>query len=62
MMELVGNVIEFSSDDSRYKNIKFVLISPEELRITEYIKEEVWEKNKIEYIETNDMEQFIEWL
>ena len=47
---------------SRYKNIKFVLISPEELRIPEYIKEEVLEKNKIEYIETNDMEQFIEKL
>ena len=47
---------------SRYKNIKFVLISPEELRIPEYIKEEVLEKNKIEYIETNDMEQFIDKL
>lgn len=47
---------------SRYKNIKFVLISPEELRIPEYIKEEILEKNKIEYIETNDMEQFIDKL
>lgn len=47
---------------SRYKNIKFVLISPEELRIPEYIKEEILEKNKIEYIETNDMEKFIDKL
>ena len=29
---------------SRYKNIKFVLISPEELRIPEYIKEEILEE------------------
>ena len=33
---------------SRYKNIKFVLISPKELVIPEYIKKEVLEKNNIE--------------
>ena len=43
----------------RYKNIKFVLISPEELKIPEYIKEEVLDKNNIEYIETQDMEKYI---
>ena len=42
---------------SRYKNIKFILISPEELKIPEYVKEEVLEKNNIEYIETNDIEE-----
>ena len=47
---------------SRYKNIKFVLISPEELKIPEYVKEEVLEKNKIEYIETNNIEQYIDKL
>ncbi len=44
---------------SRYKNIKFVLISPKELVIPEYIKKEVLEKNNIEYIETNDIEEYM---
>jgi len=47
---------------SRYKNIKFVLISPEELKIPEYLKEEVLEKNKIEYIETTDLEKYMDKL
>ena len=41
---------------SRYTGIKFVLISPEELQIPEYIKQEILDKNGIEYIETNDIE------
>ena len=41
---------------SRYKGIKFVLISPEELKIPEYVKEEILDKNNIPYIETNDIE------
>ena len=44
---------------SRYKNIKFVLISPEELKIPEYIKQEVLEKNNIEYVETEDIEEYM---
>lgn len=44
---------------SRYKNIKFILISPDELKIPEYIKEEVLEKNNIEYVETNDIEEYV---
>ena len=44
---------------SRYKNIKFVLISPEELKIPEYIKEEVLDKNNISYIKTDDIESNI---
>ena len=47
---------------SRYKNIKFVLISPEELKIPEYVKEEILEKNNIEYIETNDIEEHMDKL
>ena len=35
---------------SRYENIKFVLISPDELNLPEYIKKDVLEKNNIEYI------------
>ncbi|MBM6861108.1 aspartate carbamoyltransferase, partial [Clostridium saudiense] len=34
---------------SRYKNIKFVLISPKELGIPQYIREEVLNKNNIEF-------------
>ena len=44
---------------SRHKNIKFILISPDELKLPEYIKKEVLEKNNIEYIETSDMEKYM---
>ena len=47
---------------SRYKNIKFILISPEELGLPDYIKKEVLEKNNIEYVETNDIEKYIDEL
>ena len=47
---------------SRYKNIKFVLISPNELKIPEYLKKEVLEKNNLEWIETNDIEKYIDKL
>ena len=45
---------------SRYKGIKFILISPDELKIPEYVKEEILEKNNIEYIETNDIEEYMD--
>lgn len=41
---------------SRYEGIKFVLIAPDELRIPDYVREEVLEKNGIEYVETTDLE------
>lgn len=44
---------------SRYKNIKFVLISPDELKLPEYVKKDVLEKNNIEYIETKDIEEYM---
>lgn len=44
---------------SRYENVKFVLISPEELRIPEYLKREVLKKNNIEFIEVDRMEDVI---
>jgi aspartate carbamoyltransferase catalytic subunit len=44
---------------SRYKNIKFILISPDELKVPEYVKKEILEKNDIPYIETNDIEEHI---
>ncbi len=46
----------------RYKNIKFVLISPDELKIPEYIKEDVLDKNNIEYVETNSLEEHMDKL
>lgn len=44
---------------SRYKNIKFILISPEELRLPDYVKTEVLDKNKIEYIETSNIKEYM---
>ena len=44
---------------SRYDNIKFILISPNELKIPDYIKTEVLEKNNIEYIETDSLEEYM---
>ena len=44
---------------SRYKNIKFILISPDELKLPEYVKKDVLEKNNIEYIETSDIEEYM---
>ncbi len=44
---------------SKYENIKFILISPEELQLPEYIKKDILEKNEIEYIETNDILEYM---
>ncbi|HEY8805039.1 MAG TPA: aspartate carbamoyltransferase [Clostridium sp.] len=44
---------------SRYENIKFILISPNELTIPKYIKEEVLEKNNIEFSEVEKLEEVI---
>ncbi len=41
---------------SRYKNIEFVLISPEELKVPGYVKKDIIEKNGLDYIETTDLE------
>ena len=42
---------------SRYKNVKFVLISPDELKLPSYIKKDVMQKNGMEYYETADLEE-----
>ena len=44
---------------SRYENISFVLISPDELKIPDYIRTEVIEKNNIPYKEVSSMEDVI---
>ena len=41
---------------SRYKNVKVGLISPKELQLPEYIKQEVLEKNNMDYVETTSLE------
>lgn len=41
---------------SKYENIKFILISPKELQTPEYIKEEILDKNNIEYQERESLE------
>jgi aspartate carbamoyltransferase catalytic subunit len=41
---------------SRYKNVKFVLISPEELKVPEYIKQTELEAKNLEYVETTSLE------
>ena len=40
----------------RYSNVKFVLISPEELRVPSYIREDILEKNNVEYEEVERLE------
>ncbi|MDO4518976.1 MAG: aspartate carbamoyltransferase [Eubacteriales bacterium] len=40
----------------RYENVKFVLISPEELRVPSYIREEVLTNNNIEFMEVERLE------
>lgn len=44
---------------SRYKNVRFILISPSELTIPEYVKEEILEAKNIEFIETTDLEKYM---
>ena len=40
----------------RYENIKFILISPPELRVPEYIREDVLRANNIEFIEIDSLD------
>lgn len=44
---------------SRYEGIHFILISPDELRLPDYVKQEVLDKLGIYYQETNDLEAVI---
>lgn len=42
---------------SRYPNVRFVLISPEELRVPESVRTDLLEKNGIDYEETTSLEE-----
>ena len=41
---------------SRYENVRFVLISPDELKVPEYIKADILDPKGIEYIESTSLE------
>lgn len=42
---------------ARYNNVKFVLISPEELKLPSYVKNDVIKVKNLEYIQTTDLEK-----
>ena len=42
---------------ARYKGIKLVLISPDELKLPDYVKKDVIEKCNMEYVETDSLEK-----
>ena len=42
---------------SRYPGVRFILISPEELRIPEHVRSEILDKNGIDYIETTSLDE-----
>lgn len=44
---------------SRYNNVKFVLISPDELKLPDYIKRDMLEENNMEYVETASLDDVI---
>lgn len=41
---------------SRYENVRFVLVSPPELTVPDYLKKELLDKKNLDYIETTDLE------
>ena len=44
---------------SRYENIKIYLISPDELKLPSYVKNEFLKKCNIEYVQTTDLEEVL---
>ena len=47
---------------SRYNGIKFILISPKELQVPDYIKAEILNKKSIDYLEVERLEETIKEL
>lgn len=43
----------------RYENVRFILISPNELKIPDYLRQEVLNAKNIDYIETNELEKYM---
>ena len=46
----------------RYKNVKFIMISPKELKLPEYLVNEVLLKNNVEFIETESLDEAMDKL
>ncbi|MBQ5969314.1 MAG: aspartate carbamoyltransferase [Clostridia bacterium] len=44
---------------SRYRNIRFVLISPEELKLPSYVKNETLKKFGLPYVQSTDLEEVL---
>ncbi len=44
---------------SRYHNIRFVLISPEELKLPSYVKNETLKKYGLPYVQSTDLEEYL---
>ena len=42
---------------ARYNNVRFVLVSPEELKLPSYVKNDVIKAKNLEYIQTTDLEK-----
>ena len=42
---------------SRYNNMRFILISPDELRVPDYVKDQYLDPNGISYLETENLEE-----
>ncbi|MFA5576494.1 MAG: aspartate carbamoyltransferase [Tissierellaceae bacterium] len=47
---------------SRYENIKFILISPNELKTPRYIKAEILDRKSLDYVEVEKLEDVMEQL
>ncbi len=43
----------------RYENVRFILVSPNELRIPDYLRQEVLVAGNINFIETNELEKYM---
>ncbi len=43
----------------RYPRVRFVLVSPNELKIPDYLRKEVLDAERIDYIETNQLEKYM---
>lgn len=46
----------------RYKNVRFIMISPKELKLPEYLVNEVLLKNNVEFIETESLDEAMDKL
>ena len=42
---------------ARYENVKFVLISPVELKVPSYVKRDILKQKNIEYVQTTELEE-----